>query len=263
MEIYDKIGTNYNKTRKADLRIASLIEKNLFLKREGATLLDVGAGTGNYSHFFSAKGYHVTAVEPSGIMMAQAAENQNIKWIKGSAEEISLPTSSFDGIFSVLASHHFHHLEKAISEMNRILKPKHFAVIFTADPSTVSKQSWLFDYFKIVFEKAISTYLPINDFKLMIERVTKTNVKMIDYPLPDNLTDNFFASGWKNPSLYLDETFRSSISPLASLETGILNQILERLEKDLKNGIWQKKYGSILEEDFFDGGYRFLVWQKI
>ncbi|PJZ43901.1 class I SAM-dependent methyltransferase [Leptospira brenneri] len=262
MEIYDRIGTSYNKTRKADLHIASLSEENLCLKLERASLLDVGAGTGNYSHFFSSKGHHVTAVEPSGIMMAQAAENTNIKWIKGSAEEIPLPTSSFDGIISILASHHFNDLEKAILEMNRILKPKHFAVIFAGDPSIVSKQSWLFDYFQIVFEKSVSTYLPIHDFKSMIERVTKANVKIIDYLLPDHLTDYFFASAWKNPTLYLNETFRAGISPLASLETSTLNQILERLENDLKNGIWLKKYGNILEEDFFDGGYRFLVWQK-
>ncbi|WP_244241700.1 hypothetical protein [Leptospira jelokensis] len=49
---------------------------------------------------------------------------------------------------------------------------------------------------------------------------------------------------------------------MASLESNTLKFIQERLENDLKNGTWNNKYGRILEEDYFDGGYRFLVWQK-
>ncbi|MCT8335842.1 class I SAM-dependent methyltransferase [Leptospira sp. 85282-16] len=262
METYDKIGLNYNKTRKVDHRIASIIEENLQPNGINLKLLDVGAGTGNYSNFFSAKGYNVTALEPSDIMLAQAPQNNNIKWIKGSAEHIDIQDNFFDGVFSVLASHHFNKLQLAISEINRTLKSKHFAVIFTADPSLVSKKSWLFDYFEIVFEKAIPNYINIENFKSLIQYTANTDVKIIDYPLPDNLTDNFFASGWKKPSLYLDQNFISGISPLASLETNTLNLIQERLENDLKNGTWNNKYGQILEENHFDGGYRFLVWQK-
>ncbi|ABZ94621.1 Methylase involved in ubiquinone/menaquinone biosynthesis [Leptospira biflexa serovar Patoc strain 'Patoc 1 (Ames)'] len=262
METYDKIGFNYNKTRNADPRIASIIEKSLHLNENNLKLLDVGAGTGNYSKFFYSKGYDVTALEPSEVMIAQALENNNIKWIKGTAEHIDIQNNSFDGVFSVLASHHFNNLQLAISEINRTLKSKHFAVIFTADPSVVSKKSWLYDYFKIVFEKAISNYINIENFRSLIESTANTHVEIIDYPLPDNLVDNFFASGWKNPSLYLDQNFISGISPLVSLETNTLNQIQKKLENDLKNGTWNSKFGRILEENYFDGGYRFLVWQK-
>ncbi|WP_244241701.1 class I SAM-dependent methyltransferase [Leptospira jelokensis] len=201
MEPYDKIGLNYNNTRKVDHRIASIIEENLLLNGINIKLLDVGAGTGNYSNFFSSKGYDVTALEPSAIMIDQSSENKNIKWIKGSAEHIEFQDNFFDGIFSVLASHHFSNLQLAISEINRTLKSKHFAVIFTADPTLVSKKSWLIDYFKIVFENAISKYINIKDFKSLIESITNTNVKIIYFSLPDNLMDNFFASGWKKPSL--------------------------------------------------------------
>ncbi len=262
METYDKIGYNYNKTRRVDNRIASIIEENLQTNGINLKLLDVGAGTGNYSNFFSSKGYNVTALEPSATMHAQAPQNNRIKWIKSSAERIDIQDNFFDGVFSVLASHHFNNLQLAISEINRTLKSKHFAVIFAADPSLVSKKSWLFDYFEIIFEKAKQTYINIEKFKSLIQTTTNSNVKIIDYPLPDNLTDKFFASGWKNPSLYLDRNFISGISPLASLETNTLNLIQERLENDLKNGTWNNKYGNILEENDFDGGYRFLVWHK-
>jgi ubiquinone/menaquinone biosynthesis C-methylase UbiE len=263
MEIYDKIGLPYKITRKADERIGRIVEELLNLKNNYADLADIGAGTGNYSEYFDSKGYNLTAIEPSEVMINQSSSKSRVKWIKCNAESISLPTESFDGLFSILAIHHFKNVERALMNMNYILKSDASGVIFAADPELVDKQSWIYDYFRIIFEKSRKIYLPLLELKNLIENVSNSNVTIKEFFLPDDLNDKFFVAGWKNPYLYLNEQFRAGISPLASLDSSVLNPILKRLEKDLKNGVWKEKYGSIQQKNFFDGGYRFLAWKKL
>ncbi|MEQ8954056.1 MAG: class I SAM-dependent methyltransferase, partial [Gammaproteobacteria bacterium] len=61
--IYDRIGKTYTATRKADPRIARHLKELLQLP-PGSRLIDVGAGSGNYSFALAEMGYRITAVEP-------------------------------------------------------------------------------------------------------------------------------------------------------------------------------------------------------
>jgi hypothetical protein len=80
--------------------------------------------------------------------------------------------------------------------------------------------------------------------------------------LPPDLIDRFFFSGWRQPELYLDPIFCAGISSLASAPKNVLDMCLTRLENDLKDGTWKKKYGEILNYREYDGGYRFLKTHK-
>jgi precorrin-6B methylase 2 len=60
METYDLIGTNYTVTRQADPRITMAIITALDLPRS-STVVDIGAGTGNYSVELAQAGFHVHA----------------------------------------------------------------------------------------------------------------------------------------------------------------------------------------------------------
>src|SRR5262245_8310843 len=60
---YGVIGLGYTRYRQPDPRIAALIQRFL---GDAATVLNVGAGTGNYEPLDR----HVTAVEPSAAMRA-------------------------------------------------------------------------------------------------------------------------------------------------------------------------------------------------
>ncbi len=61
MALFDEIGEAYDETRQADERIVALVRKFLHLI-PGATIADVGAGTGNYSVALAEAGFQVFAI---------------------------------------------------------------------------------------------------------------------------------------------------------------------------------------------------------
>lgn len=62
------------------------------LPEPGATVLDVGAGSGRDAAWFAARGYEVVAVEPSGSMRSEAMRLHpaaNIRWLDDSLPDLS------------------------------------------------------------------------------------------------------------------------------------------------------------------------------
>ena len=80
--------------------------------------------------------------------------------------------------------------------------------------------------------------------------------------LPNDLTDNFFYSGWKHPEKYLDEKYRSGISVLALSDKKMLSSIIKKLQSDLEAGIWDGKYGYVKNLETYNGGYLFMTIRK-
>ncbi|RKL64849.1 SAM-dependent methyltransferase [Salipaludibacillus neizhouensis] len=258
---YDLIGKTYNQTRRPDKRIVKTLMAKLNLDAP-ATIVDVGAGTGNYSFELAESGFNVLAVEPSKVMREQTNAHSNIKWVNGVAESIPLDDAIADAVICILATHHFQDLEKSFYEMKRILKENGKLIILLADPRLCGSDCWLVDYFSPVFEKAYKVYKPLNEVSDSLSKVFNNQVQIVPFIIPHDIEDKFFVSAWRNPELYLQSSFRAGVSPLANVPTELLNPILEKLEFDLESGQWAKKYGHYLEHDFYEGGYRFLVTAK-
>lgn len=93
----------------------------------GATLADLGAGTGISAELFLRRGYQVFAIEPNPAMR-QAAEDRlspqpGFTSLDGTAEATGLPDASVD---LVLAAQAFHWFDRpaASREFTRILRPR-------------------------------------------------------------------------------------------------------------------------------------------
>jgi hypothetical protein len=59
--------------------------------------------------------------------------------------------------------------------------------------------------------------------------------------------------------MYLDEQVRSGISTFAKMPTNELEAGLKQLKTDINHGFWVQKYGHLLNQREYDGGYRILV----
>lgn len=261
---YDEIGSTYNATRRADHRITGSLVKNFDIKSISTCILDVGAGTGNYSVELAKLGYKVIAVEPSVVMREKGKKHPNLMWREGFAEKLPLQDRSVDGIMCTLAIHHFTDLSKAFSEMVRVLKTNARIVIFAADPRLCPENScWLQDYFKPIIAKSYQAYPPIDEVADVLRNTSNSQVQVYDFPVPFDIEDCFFASAWRRPELYLNGDFRAGVSPLAKCPDEILLPLLDRLESDLTSGKWDEKYGYIRSLDTYEGGYRFLTCTKV
>ena len=90
--------------------------------RPGRTVLDLGAGTGKLTRALLETGARVVAVEPGDAMRAELERAApGAAALRGSAEDIPLPSASVDAIAIGQAFHWFRH-DVAIPELHRVLR---------------------------------------------------------------------------------------------------------------------------------------------
>lgn len=91
------------------------------LKR-GATILDVGCGSGIASEPFVMNGFPVTGLDPSEAMLAAAAQRlPNATFVQGEAEALPFPNERFDVVISA-QTFHWVDRAKALAEAFRVLR---------------------------------------------------------------------------------------------------------------------------------------------
>jgi ubiquinone/menaquinone biosynthesis C-methylase UbiE len=259
MATYNRIGKKYNLYRRGDERIIHTLIDLLGLPKK-SFILDVGAGTGNYSRALCERGHSVWALEPSTVMMEQALPHPQLSFVQGYGEEIPFPEQSFHGVISVLASHHFSDREKVWQEMERVLTKDGSLALFVADPRYVPQDAWLREYFGDLFEKAESAYAPIDTVIDELTRAFGRRPRAEAFFLPQKMSDGFFCSGWADPRMYLKREFRRSISVLADYPQD--HPSLVRLKTDIDSGYWDEEFGWTKKERGFHGGYFFLSLQR-
>ncbi|MBD2452073.1 class I SAM-dependent methyltransferase [Nostoc sp. FACHB-152] len=254
MSIYNYIGKQYFQTRVPDIRIVNTII-NLLNLPKGSVIADIGAGTGGYSVALANQGLFVYAVEPSIVMRMQAVVHQQVEWFTGYAENLALPDRSVDGVVSILAIHHFSHLEKSFQEMHRVIRDGTI-VLLTFD-IRLAQKIWLYDYFPFLWEDALR-FLSLDEQINLLQKNTKRRVEAIPFLLPHDLSDLFAAAAWRRPELYLQAEVRAGISSFALANQDLVEQGVNVLAADLSSGEWNKKYGEIQKLKEIDIGYRFI-----
>ena len=91
---------------------------------QGMTLVDIGAGTGQFAAAFSDWfGLIVLAVEPSAAMRDEIPRRPAIQVLEGDASALPLPDESADAAWLSLVLHHIPDLGIAAHEIRRVLRP--------------------------------------------------------------------------------------------------------------------------------------------
>jgi len=131
---------NQNEFTKNTVREVDFLLEELELA-PGASILDVGCGTGRHSIELARRGYSLTGVDLSAQMLAQAAAAANasgvhVEWVRADATRFSLP-NQFDaaiclceGAFGLLGSGDdpIAHPSAILRNVSRSLKPQAKAV---------------------------------------------------------------------------------------------------------------------------------------
>ena len=251
---YDTIGDTYSETRKADSRIVDRIIQLLDLPA-GARILDIGAGTGNYSFALAERGFTVAALEPSTVMSDQASYHSHVTWITGSAERLSFEKSSFDAAILILCIHHFSDLQSALREAQRVTSGGP-VLIFTYDPLAID-EPWLFEYFPVFRLQIQKAFPTISVISACFD--SELSVQEHPFPLPHDLKDSFAGAAWRYPERYLDQEFRDGTSAFRQLDPVTAGACLTHLAGDLKSGRWDRRYSEVRKLNVYDHGYTFLV----
>ncbi len=99
--------------------------------KPGAKILDVGAGTGEYSLYFSRKGYSVSALELSDrnteVFRSRLTDGDTVELVQGNALDLSrYPEESFDAVLVLGPLYHLHSRSdqlQCIAQARRVCRP--------------------------------------------------------------------------------------------------------------------------------------------
>lgn len=104
--------------------------------RPGASILDVGCATGDYTFLLARMGFQMTGADLSPKSMETAKTKadrlgmRGIRFVTSDAERLAeLPDETFDGVVSFSALRYVPNLDQALTAIHRVLKPGAAAVL--------------------------------------------------------------------------------------------------------------------------------------
>ncbi len=240
--IYDTIGVGYAKARRADARVEAQIHN---LLGGAASILNIGAGTGNYEPTDRL----VLAVEPAGEMLRQRTNSHPV--VQGVAEALPVADDSFDVSMGILTVHHWTDRNRGLRELKRVSRQQ---LLWVYDPE-ITKQFWLAEYFPSIAVAPWEVNAPTPAD--LAEVLDVVEVRTLE--IPADCTDGFTGCYWNRPDRYLDPDVQAGMSTLSKLDQKVRAEGCARLAADLESGAWDAKYGELRTQESFDIGYRLVL----
>lgn len=233
--VYNRIGKDYDLSRRADPHIADLIFGEI-AQPKGAKVLDLGCGSGNYSVALQERGLNVTAVDISAEMLDKARKkSQDVNWVQADARQaLPFEEGEFLGAFSVLATHHIQDLPHCFSEVARVLDNGQL-VIFTCTPEQMDRY-WEKEYWPTAIAEASARMESYESLEKMLLEAGFRTVQAQKYFCTKEVEDRFLRAPKHHPELYLRPEVRAGISTftLASDQDEI-EKGCDRLARDLES----------------------------
>lgn len=242
MARYDTVGRTYQVTRRADPRIATLIDDAL---AGTGSVVNIGAGTGSYE-----PPQTVLAIEPSLVMIAQRRATA-APAIQSVAEQLPLRDDCADAALAVLTIHHWTDLSAGVAEMRRVARRR--LVFLTWDPVKIASYWLMSEYVPELARIDAEMAVPIGRLTELL-----TNPVVTPVPVPHDCTDGFAAAFWRRPEAYLDPTVRAGITLFTRTADEAAGPGLARLADDLRSGRWQHEHANLLDVGELDVGYRLV-----
>jgi SAM-dependent methyltransferase len=244
---YGVIGSSYISYRQPDAAIAGFIYRAL---GAAETVLNVGAGAGSYEPL----NLQVTAVEPSASMRAQRPAHLT-QAVDAVAQALPFTDGYFDASMATFTVHQWPDPAAGLAEMRRVTRGP--ILILTCDPAALHR-SWLQEYAPEMIGVEARRYPAIPS----IEKGLGGHVEIIPIPIPLHCTDGFSEAYYGRPERLLDPGARLANSAWSFIDPAAELRFVEDLNRDLRSGVWDEKYGYLRHQPFFEGSLRLVVGRR-
>jgi SAM-dependent methyltransferase len=144
----------------------------------GATVADIGCGSGRYSYGLARRGLRVVGVDFSGGMLAKALSKggeSRLDFTMGDAQRLPLRGGFADGALIFLALHHMPVWRLAIAEAARVLKPGGSLLVVTTSKERIKAHQMRF--FPGAVELDLGRFQGVGELKSEMARAGFTGVK--------------------------------------------------------------------------------------
>jgi SAM-dependent methyltransferase len=240
---YDRMGRGYSEVRRPDPRFAAAIWAAL---GDARSVLNVGAGAGSYEPVDR----EVIAVEPSPVMIAQRPPGAAAA-IQGVAESLPLEDKSVDAAMGVFTMQHWDDVERGLAEVLRVTRNR--VVLLTLDLDATAEMWLCRDYLPEIIENDRRMFPSIERLRSLLP-----DVEVETIPVPADCSDGFCVALWSRPEAFLDPDVRRASSIWHLLALAVVDRGLERLQRDLESGEWDRRYGQLRERESLDIGLRLV-----
>ena len=241
---YGEIGGSYARYRQPDPVIEAQVHAAL---GDARTVLNVGAGAGSYEP----TDREVTAVEPSASMRAQRPSHL-APAVDAVAEDLPFADDSFDAAMSTVSLHQWSDLERGLAEMRRVTRGP--VVLLVCDPSAMHDY-WLADYIPEVRDNEARRFPAI----ARIVSALGGDVRVENVPVPLHCRDGFNEAYYGRPEMFLDPAARLACSSWSLVAPEVVERFAGKLSRDLADGTWDRRYGHLRTQPFYDGPLRLVV----
>lgn len=138
---FDELASDFpDEVDPNDFRVNVIMD--FFGNIRGKKVLDVGCGKGRFSKIMIEKGADVTGVDISEELIRETKKILGGKFFMGSAMDLQFPDECFDLVYSVEVIEHVPDVEKAISEMVRVLKKEGKIVLIDKNKYSLLRTIW-------------------------------------------------------------------------------------------------------------------------
>jgi SAM-dependent methyltransferase len=232
---YGQVAAGYDGSRCVEPAIAVAIVNGL--RSIGArSVLEIGAGTGNYTGALTAGGLSVVAVDRSPAMVEIGAHKTSARWILSDASALPLRARSVDAIAGVNVLHHLPALPVVLAEFRRVAR---LGAVLQAVVRENLETLWYRHYFPEIDEVLLPLHPTLGSLitAMFHAGFSRVAAAKIFYSGRRDLT---FEAARSRPHLLFDSSFRASTSGFRRLETAGIARGLSELERDLDSGAFAR-----------------------
>jgi ubiquinone/menaquinone biosynthesis C-methylase UbiE len=249
--LYDRVGSGYDDTRRADPELVQRHARHLRLDLfpDKAQYLDLACGTASYTSALAAISGSWTAVDTSTQMLDVAAAKipTRARLLRADAAALPCRENAFAGAICTLAIHHFEALEPVFAEARRVVAGAGRLVLFTSTREQM-QGFWLNHYFPRSMERTIQRCLSRDNLDASLEATGWSVVEADPYVT---------YSGKLAPSIYLDPAMRAGMSTFSAMAVeGEVEAGCAQLAAEIASGEIERVVANYAHDQ---GDYIFLV----
>lgn len=152
-------------------------------EKKNKSLLDLGGGTGELINYLP-QNLKVIIADSSAAMLKKAKQknfSQPVEYVLADGAELPFDNNYFDYIIISDALHHFQHVQAALKEAARVLKPGAKIYILEFDPSTFLSRVIIF--FEKLAGEPVNFYQPQKLVSMVRQNELKTEPEYLNKSL--------------------------------------------------------------------------------
>lgn len=253
---YAEQARTYDLTRAASPTVVRAVTRFLG-EADGRRLIDVAAGTGNYSQVFASRGFDVVLVDAELAMLRRSVPKVGAgRQIVGDALALPVRDASADRVTIVNAIHLFEDPVASLRETRRVVRDG--PLVFTAFTRENTTAMFVYEYFGL--DEPLSARPPAAEIEAMVRDADFSRVESATYVYLDT-ADGSLNALHTDPLKLAGPAYLRNTSFFQRLDDQTRRAGLARLETDLRSGALERRVKDAFERAVSVGhGTVFAAW---